>query len=61
MNIGADTYLEVEYLKAIEIIDRNLTLLNKKKILLEEQIIKNKAYNKYIRFILDQIKSNNLY
>lgn len=59
MNIGADTFIEVEYSKAIEVIDKNLTLLNKKKILLEEQIIKNKAYNKYIRFILEQIKSNN--
>ncbi len=61
MNIGVDTYLELDYKSALSIIENKLTFLNKKKEIITEQIIKNKAYSKLTGSIINEIqKSSNI-
>jgi prefoldin subunit 5 len=57
INIGADVYLEVEYKQALVIIERNLIILSKKQQLLNDQIIKNKAYYKLTLNLIEKLKN----
>ncbi len=57
MNIGSEVYLEVENKQALIIIENKLILLNKKFQILEEQIIKNKAYYKLTVSLIDRIRN----
>jgi len=57
MNIGSDVFIEVEFKQALILIEKKLNLLNKKVQLLDEQIIKNKAYYKHTLTIMNRLKS----
>jgi prefoldin subunit 5 len=57
MKIGLDTYIEMDYQTALKFIEEKISFLSKKREILTEQIIKNKAYYKYTHSVIEQIKN----
>ena len=47
----------MDYQSAIKFIDEKRVFLTKKREILTEQIIKNKAYYKYTHSVIEQIKN----
>jgi hypothetical protein len=47
----------MDYKSAVKFIEEKISFLSKKREIITEQIIKNKAYSKYTHSILEQIKN----